>query len=123
MKQYLGTKTVMAEPQEKDGKAGYKVVYEDGYVSWSPKEVFEKAYREAGTIVQRMEIELMDLVEKRDKLVSFFGTDTFKELAPRKQALLHYQEVLMRTYIEVLEARIYLENGEIKAKKASSIVL
>jgi hypothetical protein len=25
---------------------GYKVVYEDGYESWSPKETFEKAYRE-----------------------------------------------------------------------------
>ena len=24
---------------------GYKVVYQDGYESWSPKEVFEKAYR------------------------------------------------------------------------------
>jgi hypothetical protein len=24
---------------------GYKVVYEDGYESWSPKDVFEKAYR------------------------------------------------------------------------------
>ena len=24
---------------------GYKVVYRDGYVSWSPKEVFEAAYR------------------------------------------------------------------------------
>ena len=24
---------------------GYMVTYEDGYVSWSPKEVFEKCYR------------------------------------------------------------------------------
>lgn len=29
--------------QSKDAM-GYKVVYEDGYVSWSPKEVFEKVY-------------------------------------------------------------------------------
>lgn len=36
-------KKVEAWPQEKDG-AGYAVKYEDGYVSWSPKEVFEKAY-------------------------------------------------------------------------------
>ena len=27
---------------------GYKVVYEDGYTSWSPKDVFEKAYRKVG---------------------------------------------------------------------------
>lgn len=29
---------------EKDGQAGYKVVYPDGYESWSPKKVFEKFY-------------------------------------------------------------------------------
>ena len=26
-------------------REGYKVVYPDGYVSWPPKEVFEKAYQ------------------------------------------------------------------------------
>lgn len=46
MKSYIGAKLVKAEPQEKDGKEGYKVVYPDGYVSWSPKDVFEDAYRE-----------------------------------------------------------------------------
>lgn len=46
MKNYIGVKIVKAEPQEKDGKQGYKVMYPDGYVSWSPKDVFEKAYRE-----------------------------------------------------------------------------
>ena len=48
----------MAEPQKlteemavrvigsssKVGDDGYKVVYEDGYESWSPKDVFEKGY-------------------------------------------------------------------------------
>lgn len=50
MKNYIGVKVVKAEPQEKDGKAGYKVVYPDGYVSWSPNDVFEKAYRELDCI-------------------------------------------------------------------------
>ena len=45
MKNYIFFKIVKAEPQEKDGRPGYKVVYPDGYVSWSPKDVFEKAYR------------------------------------------------------------------------------
>lgn len=65
MKQYLGVKLIEAEPmthgdyakekygenqietdfsKENKDKEGYKVVYQDGYVSWSPKEVFEKAY-------------------------------------------------------------------------------
>lgn len=61
MKKYLGAKIVEAEPmgeiefinkvRNEDvpknfvGRQGYKVVYEDGYVSWSPKDVFEKAYK------------------------------------------------------------------------------
>ena len=45
MKAYIGTKIVQAQPQEKEGRPGYQVVYEDGYVSWSPKDVFERCYR------------------------------------------------------------------------------
>lgn len=42
---YFGTKKVHAWPQTKDDKPGYGVLYEDGYVSWSPKSTFEKAYQ------------------------------------------------------------------------------
>lgn len=53
MKTYIGTKIIEAEPcaawknsgDHKVGDPGYKVRYEDGYESWSPKDVFEKAYR------------------------------------------------------------------------------
>lgn len=45
MKNYIGVKIVKAELQTKDGVSGYKVVYPDGYVSWSPAEAFENAYR------------------------------------------------------------------------------
>lgn len=45
MQAYIGAKIINAEPQEKDGQPGYKVVYPDNYVSWSPKAVFEEAYR------------------------------------------------------------------------------
>ena len=67
MKQYIGTKMIMAAPALRldDGKGdvrvellssnpmplpgdivdmGYKVVYPDGYESWSPQDVFEAAY-------------------------------------------------------------------------------
>ena len=69
MKQYIGTKMVQAVPARRitNGRGevnlapistrvgidfvghvedGYKVRYADGYESWSPKEVFEEAYRE-----------------------------------------------------------------------------
>ena len=45
MDRYIGTKIVLAEPEPKDGREGYAVVYEDGYRSWSPKDVFERCYR------------------------------------------------------------------------------
>lgn len=56
MKNYIGCKLIKAEPckawknteNNKIGEDGYKVIYPDGYVSWSPKEVFEKAYMEIG---------------------------------------------------------------------------
>ena len=42
---YIGVKRIKAEPQERNGKPGYRVIYEpDGYESWSPKDVFEAAY-------------------------------------------------------------------------------
>lgn len=46
MKNYIGVKVIKAEPQERDGEQGYKVVYPDGYVSWCPKGSFEDSYRE-----------------------------------------------------------------------------
>ncbi len=45
MQAYIGSKIINAEPQDRDGAPGYKVVYPDNYVSWSPKAVFEEAYR------------------------------------------------------------------------------
>lgn len=46
MKAYVGTKLVQAAPAIKDGRPGYKVVYEDGYESWSPEDTFLRCYRE-----------------------------------------------------------------------------
>ena len=50
MKKYVGVKIIEAETMAKDGIDGYKVVYDNPnntkYESWSPKEVFEKAYTE-----------------------------------------------------------------------------
>lgn len=46
MEAYIGTKIIQAKPEKGNGREpGYKVIYEDGYQSWSPKDAFEKAYR------------------------------------------------------------------------------
>lgn len=45
MREFYGTKRVSAELAMKNGKAGYRVIYEDNYESWSPLDVFDKAYQ------------------------------------------------------------------------------
>jgi len=60
-KLYIGTKVILGEPMDectflrdykdqdvtnRETRLGYKVTYPDGYVSWSPKDTFETAYRE-----------------------------------------------------------------------------
>ena len=65
MEKYIGTKVVKAEPmtmteaQKVLGRElkpatleedGYLVEYKDGYKSWSPRSVFEEAYRELGSV-------------------------------------------------------------------------
>ena len=58
---YIGTKVIRAiamdectflktvkgeDVSNRETRRGYKVVYPDGYVSWSPRMTFEDAYRE-----------------------------------------------------------------------------
>lgn len=67
MKQYIGTKIIEAEPckawkdtkEHKAGEDGYKVRYPDGYESWSPKDVFEEAYREVSGVSFGLALEAM----------------------------------------------------------------
>lgn len=42
---YYGTKHICAWEQNRDGTHGYAVKYADGYISWSPKDVFEESYQ------------------------------------------------------------------------------
>lgn len=61
LKTYIGCKIIAAEPMtheaflKSQGKwqenqeaygDGYRVIYADNYISWSPKDVFEESYRE-----------------------------------------------------------------------------
>lgn len=47
MKSYIGAKIIRAFRQaHEDGRPGYRVIYPDGYESWSPQATFETAYRE-----------------------------------------------------------------------------
>jgi len=67
LKTYIGTKIIKAAPMpcpedlygHKEGDPGYLVKYPDGYQSWSPKDVFEEAYRPTSGMPFGLAIEAM----------------------------------------------------------------
>ena len=127
MKTYIGTKTVKAEPMtvadaEKvlgrkidmkdtthpDEEEGYLVEYEDGYKSFSPKEVFEKAYKPSDSFLDRLYIERNQLSERLTKLRSFTQTPWFDSFPKKSRDLMKKQEEAMSSYLTILSARIEL---------------
>jgi hypothetical protein len=85
MEKYLGVKLISAEPMLRSigineglvrinstdpsilDQEGYKIIYEGdgkGYTSWSPKEVFEKAYRRIDNLTFGLAIEALKLGKK-----------------------------------------------------------
>lgn len=136
MKQYVGTKVIMAEPMtmteaqkvlgrelkpaaDEDETDGYLVKYKDGYKSWSPKSVFEETYRPSETVLDRLRIERAELKARIKKLEAFLalGKDKVIEKAGIHQAIfLFVQHCYMINYLKILELRIdtyYLFNGDI----------
>lgn len=77
MKKYIGVKQIEAEPMnlgdynisrgwtipenEDPKKDGYRIVYPDEYVSWSPKEIFEEAYKQTTGLTFGLAIEALKL--------------------------------------------------------------
>lgn len=90
MKKFIGTKVIMAEPmtmteaQKVLGREiepatveedGYLVEYKDGYKSWSPKSVFDEAYKPCETFLDRLFVEQQELKDRVDKLRLFLSQD------------------------------------------------
>lgn len=132
MKKYIGTKEVLAEPMTMGdayragllqagrvpslaecAQAGYHVIYESGYGSWSPADVFGKAYRVADTFIDRLHIELDDLRGRYGKARAFLASpESGKLLWPAERLALEEQADLMEAYIRVLEERISLAGNK-----------
>ncbi|WP_419085681.1 DUF2829 domain-containing protein [Slackia isoflavoniconvertens] len=99
MKKYIGTKIIEAVPATRKGgtvyekeqpipksmdheEDGYKVRYADGYESFSPKDVFEAAYRETDCLSFGLAIE----AAKKGKKIArrgWNGKNQYVELAER----------------------------------------
>jgi hypothetical protein len=87
MKNYIGVKAVQATPMTVEeynqnvrplyysgAPEGYLVVYPDGYQSWSPKDVFEKAYLQVGDNNTIVEQNVHDFIKDMD--ISQWGDKT-----------------------------------------------
>ena len=120
MKKFIGTKVIMAEPmtmaeaQKVLGREikpatveedGYLVEYKDGYKSWSPKSVFEEAYKPAETFLDRLDVEQHELTEKVDKLRKLLsvedaqmkvGSFQFVRMTEQLEAMEKYLNILIR---------------------------
>ena len=99
----------------------FETVREDGYASWSPKDVFEKAYREVKTMddlpsvlnevmpehQERVLDEMFELNKKITKLDFFIeNSEIFKNLDEDVQVRLIQQVRAMEYYFSILIERI-----------------
>lgn len=110
--EYIGTKQVTAWSQDKDGAPGYAVKYADGYISWSPADVFEAAYIDIGHVQhlpphqQRVVGERAVLADKTSKLSAFIESGRFSTVNGDEQERLVAQRKAMTDYLYILDARI-----------------
>lgn len=140
MKKYIGTKQIEATPMtlgayneyrgwklpedEDPNTEGYLVEYTDGgkpnderhegYISWSPKDVFEKAYQVAETFMDRLNIEGHDLAEKLSKCSAFVHGEKFREIVKDdyQAFLLQLQEYFMEVYFQIICVRVHYASGK-----------
>lgn len=140
-KTYVGTKVIHAQPmnraaynylrgwtvpEDENGEdEGFLVEYPDqpantttyqGYVSWSPTEVFMAAYQpmditgegsQGGqTWRDRLVIEKDELLERLDKLTTFLAGPLFKALPEDQQVLMNGQMAAMSSYLAILKLRL-----------------
>lgn len=134
---YLGTKVIHAVPMDRlaynqlrgwelpadeNGEdLGYLVQYADGgspnvpgfdgYVSWSPRDVFERAYdvgirQTPSTFLDRMRTERDDLHADFVKLQTFLASAAIEKIPAIERIDLHDQAVHMHNYLSVLNRRI-----------------
>lgn len=128
MKQFTGTKTVKACPmtlgeaekvlnrhidissvENRDLTPGYLVEYGadgDDYRSWSPQDVFERAYRPSDTFLERMLIEKQQVSTRYLRGREFTFSQQFLQIDSHQQILLRKQLDAMEQYLYILSKRI-----------------
>lgn len=147
MEKFIGIKIIEAEPMtrgdyndfkgwnipadENPADEGYKVKYDDNYVSWSPKQAFEEAYSKIGdkplvdTAILMKSDDYKDrfIAEYQQLVIRYNGLKKmlnkwdrnelpFTPTCPR--STYNMQIKAMTDYIAVLEARAVMENIDLQ---------
>ena len=136
---FIGTKSVLATtmtrgeynhyrgwqiPENEDpSEQGYLVEYVDGgkpnddrhagYISWSPRDVFEKSYHQSQTPQDRVRLEQKELKEKLDALDGFLAKGQPSFLSWNQWEQLNFQSEAMHTYNQILLNRLELFKEEV----------
>lgn len=142
MNKYLGKKLVTAiamtramyndyrgwqlpeDEQHLKDEMGYLVEYADGgrandprhegYISWSPEDVFSKSYTPYNTWLERLEHEQAELQEKLNALDTALNVQQKPEMISETQwVLMSRQQFHMRMYNQILLDRIAEAKGEV----------
>lgn len=139
MKQFVGTKIINAIamtrlaynelrgwelPEDENGDdEGYLVEYLDGgqanhpdyagYISWSPKAVFEKADGSPDHIL-RVKAERAQLHDRLTKLQAFFDNARFQSLDAAEKSRMQRQAMCMVDYLDVLDSRLNAVANQVK---------
>lgn len=128
MDTFIGSKILRAEPMYRgqfdfekgrpvelnaeSKEAGYKVVYEDGYESWSPKPQFDAAYVKIPNAegkpgwLLRLLGEEAQLLDRISKLKAFLRAEGVKRIADDEHRDLMEQPNVMKDYASILARRI-----------------
>ena len=86
----------------------------DGYISWSPKEVFEGSYKEIETPLGRLVIEGIELDARATGLGAFIATGKHVALGRLQAGLLSVQFDQMDTYSKILHLRKTFMSGNVE---------
>ena len=139
MNKYVGTKEVLAKPMtrreyndyrgrelpsdENPNDEGYLVEYlnggkpndarHEGYISWSPVDVFNNAYKPADTFLDRLKLELEEVQTRLDGLTKTLNVETKPSFVSDEQwVLMSRQQFHMRMYAQIIGQRIDLAEGK-----------
>lgn len=139
MNKYVGTKEVLAKPMtrreyndyrgwelpsdENPNDEGYLVEYlnggkpndarHEGYISWSPVDVFNNAYKPADTFLDRLKLELEEVQTRLDGLTKTLDVERKPDFISEDQwILMTRQQFHMRMYAQIIGQRIDLAEGK-----------